>query len=121
MEDEYVIPDCLLASAAVRERLGDDLFTEDLSALLPPAPAVVQFVKITGCDEHSGGLADPVVVGRRAARILPSDLPHVQIDRVSQAIPELPRDQPRLGDEVDGPDPVDHSNRELERAAQVHP
>ena len=45
----------------------------------------------------------------------------MQIDRMSQAIMELPHDQPGLANEVNGPDPVDQSDRELQRATPVHP
>src|SRR5438105_3854499 len=40
---------------------------------------------------------------------------------MSQANPELPGDQPGLADEIDGPDPVDESDGELQRAPPVHP
>ena len=49
-------PDVLLASAAVRVRLGEDLLGQNLSALALPAPAAVQLAEVTGGDEDPGSL-----------------------------------------------------------------
>src|SRR5712691_6348191 len=114
MEHEQVIPDCLLATPAIWVRLGDDLLTENLSALPLPAPRVVQIPEVTGRDEDPSRLANPVIVGGRASRVLPGNLPQVQIGRMAQMALELPLDQSRLADQVDGPDPVDQPDRQLQ-------
>src|SRR5216683_2177383 len=45
----------------------------------------------------------------------------MQIGGMLQAAPEFTREQPRLADEVDGPNPVNESDRQFERTAPVHP
>ena len=74
LEHEHVIADRLLAASAIGISLREDFFLEDPLARAPPLPGVVEVVKVARADEDAGRLADPVVVGGRAARVLPCDL-----------------------------------------------
>ena len=74
LEHEHVIADRLLAASAIGISLREDFFLEDPLARAPPLPRVVEVAKVARADEDAGRLADPVVVGGRATRVLPCDL-----------------------------------------------
>src|SRR4030095_4098443 len=91
LKHEDVISHRLFATPAVWVCLSGNLFTKDLSALPTPAAGLLQLSKIHSGDKPPGALADPMVVGGRATRIFPRSLPQVEVDRMSQAVPKLPR------------------------------